>query len=412
MDYDRIVETVTQIGKEMYIRGAEVHRVEDTITRMLKSFGAESSDVFAITSQITVSAKFDNKTYTVMKRVGKTDADFTKIAQYNALSRETCEKHLSIEEVEAKHAEILASKPFPWYVSFLAYMLCCFSFAMFFGGDYLDGLSSAVLGILMFFANRYLKPHINEFLYLFLVTFVTGCLGILFVFLGFGHNLDKVLIGTVMLVIPGMYITNAARDLFLGETISGLLKLIESLLSVVMISLGYVLAIYLFPYASDSLILSSNPWYLTLIVSLFGSLSFALLFKANGKMILAALAGSCIASVFYVLFSVLFPLPTFLWSFLLALIAGIYSEIFARIAKTPAISILSIVLLPFYPGGSIYYTFAYLEEQKKDLFLSQFQVAGFTILGIASGVILSTVLIHYAVFLFQVIKKKKAEKSK
>ena len=88
-----------------------------------------------------------------MKRVGKTDADFTKIAQYNALSRETCEKHLSIEEVERKHAEILSSKPFPWYISLFAYMLCCFSFAMFFGGDYLDGLSSAVLGILMFFAK-------------------------------------------------------------------------------------------------------------------------------------------------------------------------------------------------------------------------------------------------------------------
>ena len=410
MDYNRIVEEITRIGKEMYICGAEVHRVEDTVQRMLLSYGAQSCDVFAITSQITVSARFENRTYTVMKRIGKTDPDFTKIALYNSLSRRLCSEHLPIEEVEKEHAKILASVTLPWYVSLTAYMLCCFSFAVFFGGDAIDGLSSAVLGILMFAANRYLKPHINEFIYIFVITFLIGCLGIFFVSFGFGHNLDKVLIGTVMLVIPGMFITNSARDIFLGDTISGILKLFESLLLVVLISLGYVLAIYLFPSVMYSSTASTNPWYVTYLSCLLGSLSFALLFKANLRMIVASAVGSCIAAAFYVLFSLTYPLSTFLWSSLLALFAGIYGEILARFAKTPAISILSIVLLPFYPGGSIYYTFTYLEEQQNELFLANFKVAGFTILGIASGVIVSTVLVHYVAVFVQNVKKNRSVK--
>ena len=43
-------------------------------------------------------------------------------------------------------------------------------------------------------------------------------------------NMDKIMIGDIMLLIPGIPATNSIRDMLMGDTISGLMRLIESIL--------------------------------------------------------------------------------------------------------------------------------------------------------------------------------------
>ena len=57
---------------------------------------------------------------------------------------------------------------------------------------------------------------------------------------------DKMSIGVIMLLIPGAALTNAVRDMLVGHTISGLLRLAESLLLALMLAIGFGSAIYLF----------------------------------------------------------------------------------------------------------------------------------------------------------------------
>ena len=59
--------------------------------------------------------------------------------------------------------------------------------------------------------------------------------------LGFGNNADKIMIGSIMLLIPGLGFTNALRDLFVGDSIAGILRSIEALLSAIGIAAGYFL---------------------------------------------------------------------------------------------------------------------------------------------------------------------------
>ena len=47
-----------------------------------------------------------------------------------------------------------------------------------------------------------------------------------------------------MLLIPGLLITSAARSIFLGDSISGIEKLMESLLLAASIAAGFVLAVW------------------------------------------------------------------------------------------------------------------------------------------------------------------------
>ena len=58
-EYDRMNYLMTAImdaGELLAMHGAEVSRVEDTITRLCKAYGFVRADVFTITSSIIVTA--------------------------------------------------------------------------------------------------------------------------------------------------------------------------------------------------------------------------------------------------------------------------------------------------------------------------------------------------------------------
>ena len=72
---------------------------------------------------------------------------------------------------------------------------------------------------------------------------LAGLLGILLSKIGVGTYADKIMIGTIMLLIPGLSFGNSIRDMLGGDIISGALRLIESLLLALMIAFGFALAI-------------------------------------------------------------------------------------------------------------------------------------------------------------------------
>ena len=45
-----------------------------------------------------------------------------------------------------------------------------------------------------------------------------------------GLRADKIIIGDIMLLIPGIAMTNAVKDMLVGDTIAGTMRLLESLL--------------------------------------------------------------------------------------------------------------------------------------------------------------------------------------
>ena len=85
-----------------------------------------------------------------------------------------------------------------------------------------------------------------------LVTAFTGSLGFsLLIGLGVGLaaallpalHMDKILIGDIMLLIPGLAMTNAIRNMLLGDTISGVVRLAESLIWAAALAGGFMVAL-------------------------------------------------------------------------------------------------------------------------------------------------------------------------
>ena len=53
--------------------------------------------------------------------------------------------------------------------------------------------------------------------------------------------MDMISIGNIMLLIPGIALTNSLRDMFSGNTLAGLMRFIEALLLAMTIAFGFAL---------------------------------------------------------------------------------------------------------------------------------------------------------------------------
>ena len=241
---NEFLRRVLDIGQYMLQSGGEVSRVEDSIRRMSAAFGAERADVFTITSSIMVTIYApDFGTVTQTRRVGGQQFDLSRLESLNQLSRRICADHLTLAETDAALAEIQGEKQYPFALQIFLYAAISASFSLFFGGSAMDAVASGIIGVGLKCLDRLIRRmDANALLSSLLCSCLGGVLAALSVRLGLGESADMISIGNIMLLIPGIALTNSLRDMFSGNTISGLLRFSEAILLALVIAFGFALA--------------------------------------------------------------------------------------------------------------------------------------------------------------------------
>lgn len=250
MEFDgqELLEAALDIGENMLRCGAEVSRVEDSIYRICTSYGATRVDVFTITSSMVVTAHFGTcSSVTQTRRIRTYATNFDRLDQLNTLSRRICKTHPDLHEIRWEIENILEQQPPPFWRQCIGPILDAGGFCLFFGGHLRDALVVALLSVLVVAVeDRSKVRRLNQIAYYFFISFVCGMLSIAFVRIGLGMLADKIMIGIIMLLIPGVGLTNAIRDLLSGDMIAGLLRLTEALLLAFSIACGFAVTIVLF----------------------------------------------------------------------------------------------------------------------------------------------------------------------
>ncbi|MBO4429383.1 MAG: threonine/serine exporter family protein [Clostridia bacterium] len=239
-----IVCAALDVGEHILKNGGEIHRVEDTVDRICRSFGAAHVEVFTINSLIVASARMENGEYSQqMRRIYKTANNLYMVEEMNRISRELCAHKLQISDLRAAILEAKEKKPYKAWLMYVASMLAAGGFAIFFGGSVIDGLCAGAVGMVVTFLGRHTPRFMNKMIVTVISSLVGGLLGILLSRLIPGSNADMVMIGTIMLLIPGISLGNSVRDMLEGDVISGALGIIQSILLALMIAFGYAVAI-------------------------------------------------------------------------------------------------------------------------------------------------------------------------
>lgn len=244
-DQHLLLDCMLEMGELLLDCGAEISRVEDTLERVGKAYGANRVDVFVIPSLISITLNFPvTIPVTETRRISSTGGtDFYRLEKLNSLSRECCREPLELEELRGRLDRVAAGRK-PFSVVLLGSILGGGGFAVFFGGSLWDGLAAAIFGAGICLLQYELgRTKLNTVASNLLVSLLTGlAIGIAASLIP-GLHMDKIMIGDIMLMIPGLAMTNALRNMLVGNTISGTMRLAESLIWAGSLAGGFMVAL-------------------------------------------------------------------------------------------------------------------------------------------------------------------------
>lgn len=227
-----VLELTFQMGQALLENGAEISRVQETMERVAKAFDIEEFNVYVLTNAIFANGRENGiEKRTQLKHVPSTSIHFGRICAVNQLSREiACGKH-TVDEAAAKLREI---REIPYSALPLAILSCAVGSAAFsylFGGSGWDALAAFFCGIVL---EPYVyltgKWKLSKFLTNLSASMLMAFCGSILVLLGLGENLDKVIIGSIIRLVPGVALTTSIRDFFNGDYLSGTIRMIDAFL--------------------------------------------------------------------------------------------------------------------------------------------------------------------------------------
>ncbi|MDE6373637.1 MAG: threonine/serine exporter family protein, partial [Clostridia bacterium] len=372
-------------------------------TGICRAYSAEEANVAAFPSMVLASVRTsDGHEYSFMKRVYSTSNNLALLEKYNQLSRDVCSQRYPVDEALKMCFDVAHTKPRNKWVTIVGSALVAGTYSIFFGGSIIDFLPAFLVAFAMAGVNELLSTRsLNAYATTFLLSLLGGILSVslckLLNVIGLTVHGSLVMIGTIMILVPGLLTTNAVRDMFTGDLMSGTFQLLNGVLLTLVIAAGYGVAVLMLRSIADFVEpVARTGWqyYVYFLASgTLGAASVCMFFNLRLKRLGWAVLASAITLGLFVGLRFAFPADqVFMPIFLATLFAGLLSEVFARFIKTPATVILVPAIIAYVPGSSLYYAVQAIVEGHLDIAVTQGTVCLITLLALAVGICAATVV--------------------
>lgn len=412
MEYSKLLDLATELGYQLAMSGAETFRVEETVVRVLRAYDIEA-EVFAIPNCLHISIEpVIGRPLTRMRRIGSHGNDLDAVERFAGLSRRICGERPA-PEIAAQWLEetIRSRRRYTLPVYLTGNFLGAFGFALLFGGSLIDSVCAGFCGILIGLINKFMhKMDANQFFRILIASFLMALSAYGIGALGIAENADAVIIGALMILVPGLLFTNAMRDIIYGDTNSGINRVVQVLLIAAAIALGTAAAwnvsTGIWGIAASAETIHYSYWFQS-VACLIGCLGFSILFNIHGPGgLLCALGGVLTWLVYLVTLDLTgSDLTAYFWG---TLFAAVYSEVMARVRKYPAISYLVVSIFPLIPGAGVYFTMNYAVKGDMEAFADQ----GMHTAAIAGIMAVAILLASTTVRIITTWRRRKKGKSK
>lgn len=249
MDYKLLIDTAVLAGEIMLSSGAETYRVEDTMYHILNTSHAENIEALALMTGIVVTVNTEDmqQPITVMKTVNNRSTNLNNVIKVNDISRKYCNGEYSLEEAYEKIKHV-KEKQYSRTIYNIATTGVAAGFAMMLGGDALDVIVAAIVGLMLAAVITFGKlTKMNSII----IDILSG-MSIAMLTIALKDqvvpeiNMDIIIISAIMPIVPGVAITNAIRDTLNGDYLSGSARMLEAFLkaSSIAVGVGVGLALY------------------------------------------------------------------------------------------------------------------------------------------------------------------------
>lgn len=396
MDYNTLLDVAVELAYGLAMSGAETFRIEDSVNRIMQAYGIKA-EVFAIPNCLHVSIETpDGTPMTRMRRIGMHGNDLDTVEKYSNLSRRICAEKPK-PQVASQWLKDTSSnlRKYATPIYLLGNLFGACGFCILFGGSFVDSLYSGICGIIIGLVTL-LMDHLraNTFFKTITASFAMALVAYMGNLTPIVQNVDAVIIGALMILVPGLIFTNGMRDIIYGDTNSGINRIVQVFLIAAAIALGTGAAwavINSIWGVSNTSIALEHSLLVEAVACYIGCIGFTILFNIHGPGGLLCAAGGVLTWLTYRIVSDLTggDITAYFWA---TVAASIYSEIMARIRKCPAISYLVVSAFPLIPGAGVYYTMNYAVSRDMANFANR-GIYTVAIAGVmAVGILLSSTL--------------------
>lgn len=446
-EQEQALQLATEAGHILLENGAEISRVEETMTRIASAYGIEDESFFVLSNGIIATGQH----YARAEFIPIKGTQLAKVVEVNQLSRDVTagergnELSLSVDKMKSIYGshhinistyqrindsnEFTSSrnntfKPMPvetlrqriqairtmpgkvWWEMVLGIALGVSSFSILFGGSLVDAMATLVSGVLLGLFMTFVSPHLSRLMGNVAGGLVGGILCILLYRLAVGIeglpqlHLANMIIGTIIALVPGVPFTNGMRDLANEDYIAGTTRLTDAFLAFLCIALGVALAFIIDGVVTGGIVQLGAPvkdpvaahWVIQLVAAFVGTVGFSALFGAPRRYYLycglAGMAGWAVYLLVAMGHSVVGA------AFFAALAVAAYSHVRAKICRCPVTVFLICGIIPLVPGGGIFWTAYYIVTEQLRMAATMGFVALKVTIAIAGGIILASGIIN------------------
>lgn len=411
MNYDQLLDGCSEVGWRLLAGGAEIYRVEDTVRRLLAAYGVHG-DVFALPHCLIVSCTDDTgRSLTRLRRTtGTASTDIEVVERFNALSRAVCTsppppEHLVI--MARKTAE--GCRRYPPAAELLGYFLGAFFFTFLFRGGMAEAFAAGFAGVLAGLCVMGMdRLGVNFFFKIIAASLLVGASACTLGALGAPIHIGVAIIGALMVLVPGLVLTNFMCDLITGDALSGTSSLIRALLTAAAIAVGTGTALSLFQAlgvtAQDA---PPVPPYSSLFqcaMSFLACVGFCLMYNVHGGGVTLCCLGGALGWAVNLTAGLVTDSP-YLCCLAAAVVITIYAESMARVRKYPITAYLVVSYFPLVPGSYIYYAMYYALQGQREPALD----AGIQAVGLAACIAMGTLLVSTTVRTYTTWRRKRRQ---
>lgn len=403
-------DLANKAGRILLESGAEISRVQETMVRIAAHYGYSMTNHFILSNGIFTSGKGG---YSNIDFIPFRGAQLDKVAAINQLSREIENNNIPIDEACRRIEDInhMPAKPFHEQLIYAA--LGCAGFCGIFGGSLLDCAASAVIAVIawacvLYFCSRNLSKPLTNILGAAICT----ALCILFMKFGFGQNFGNMIVGTIILLIPGVAFTNGIRDLAGQDYLAGSARLLDAIMTFLCIAIGVTVTLMADGYLEGGMIQLNGQTYdpfilklpCQLIAAFVGTFAFAAIYGIEkSEYVSSGIVGTLGWLAYYVSYFTI-GLSVAESTFFATLTIAAASRLFAVWRKRPSTIFIISGMLPLVPGAGIYWTTYYLVCQR----FGDGLMAGFNSIKVCMAIVLGIIIVsEIPISFFKLFRIKK-----
>ena len=238
-----VLETAMEAGHILLENGAEIFRVEETMERIAAHFGVERREFFVLSNGIFTTGDClpgqKGGQYARVLHIPVRGAQLDRVVAVNQLSREIEAGRYTLAQVRERLEAIRQMPGEPPLMQVLASGVGSACFCGLFGGSAMDCAAAFVAGFLLYiFVLGVSTKHMTKIVGNILGGALVMLVCILCYSVGFGEDINHMIIGSIIPLVPGVPFTNGIRDIADGDYISGAVRLLDAMLVFLCVAIG------------------------------------------------------------------------------------------------------------------------------------------------------------------------------